>query len=142
MTRRLGRVATICLCCLITGSSASWAQESHLDAPGEIPKYVREPIPLFTTGLGPFKRPISSRNAEAQAFFTQGFQMMYAFARLDAVRVPRSLEARSRVRHLLLGGGLGVAAGVEGAEQNGCGGGCRPGEELVAVRHLDSRVAL
>ena len=52
----------------------------------KFPKYVRDPIPLFTTGLGPFKRPISSKNTEAQAFFNQGFQMMYAFARLDAVR--------------------------------------------------------
>ena len=34
----------------------------------------------------PFHRPISSKNKEAQAFFNQGFQMMYAFARLDAIR--------------------------------------------------------
>ena len=80
------RLACLCLCCLIAGSSASWAQESHLDAPGEIPKYVKDPIPLYTTGLGPFHRPITTKNKEAQAFFDQGFQMMYAFARLDAVR--------------------------------------------------------
>jgi tetratricopeptide (TPR) repeat protein len=80
------RLAALCLCCFIASSATGWAQESHLDAPGEIPKYVQEPIALFTTGLGPFKRPISSKNAEAQAFFNQGFQMMYAFARLDAVR--------------------------------------------------------
>ena len=86
MIARSCRLAALCLCCLTAGSSASWAQESHLDTPGEVPKYVRDPIPLFTTGLGPFKRPISSRNEEAQAFFNQGFQMMYAFARLDAVR--------------------------------------------------------
>ena len=86
MIVRACRLAAICLCCLVASSSAGWAQESHLDAPGEIPKYVKEPIALFTTGLGPFKRPISSKNTEAQAFFTQGFQMMYAFARLDAVR--------------------------------------------------------
>jgi tetratricopeptide (TPR) repeat protein len=55
-------------------------------AAGEMPKYVRDPIPLYTTGLGPFTRPISSTNKEAQAFFDQGFQMEYAFARLDAVR--------------------------------------------------------
>jgi tetratricopeptide (TPR) repeat protein len=82
----LRRLALCCLCCFIAGSSASWAQESHLDAPGEIPKYVKDPIPLYTTGLGPFHRPISSKNKEAQAFFDQGFQMMYAFARLYAVR--------------------------------------------------------
>ena len=86
MIVRLCRAVCLCLCCLIAGSTASRAQESHLDAPGEIPKYVRDPIPLYTTGLGPFHRPISSTNKEAQAFFDQGFQMMYAFARLDAVR--------------------------------------------------------
>jgi tetratricopeptide (TPR) repeat protein len=80
------RLLLCCFCCLIAGSTASWAQESHLDAPGEIPKYVRDPIPLYTAGLGPFHRPISSKNKEAQAFFDQGMQMMYAFARLDAVR--------------------------------------------------------
>lgn len=86
MTVRFCRFATLCLCCLIAGSTLSRAQESHLDAPGEIPKYVRDPIPLYTAGLGPFHRPISSHHKEAQAFFDQGFQMMYAFARLDAVR--------------------------------------------------------
>ena len=45
-----------------------------------------EPIQLFTTGLGTFTKPISSSNKEAQAFFDQGFQMMYAFAKQDAVR--------------------------------------------------------
>jgi tetratricopeptide (TPR) repeat protein len=87
MIVRHARVFVLCLCCcLIAGSTAGWAQESHLDAPGEVPKYVKDPIPLYTTGLGPFHRPISSTNKEAQAFFDQGFQMMYAFARLDAVR--------------------------------------------------------
>ena len=87
MIVRHARVFVLCLCCcLIAGSTAGWAQESHLDAPGEVPKYVKDPIPLYTTGLGPFHRPISSTNQEAQAFFDQGFQMMYAFARLDAVR--------------------------------------------------------
>src|SRR6185503_18327180 len=38
------------------------------------------------SGLGPFHRPISSTNKEAQAFFDQGFQMEYAFARIDAIR--------------------------------------------------------
>jgi hypothetical protein len=86
MTLRALRIVACCLCCLIAGSTAGWAQESHLDAPGEVPKNVLDPIPLYTTGLGPFHRPISSKNKEAQAFFDQGMQMMYAFARLDAVR--------------------------------------------------------
>jgi tetratricopeptide (TPR) repeat protein len=54
--------------------------------PGPVPKYVAEPITLYKSGLGTFTRKISSSNPEAQAFFDQGFQMMYSFAKLDAVR--------------------------------------------------------
>ena len=45
-----------------------------------------EPIQLFRIGLGSFTRPMSSTSREAQSFFDQGFQMMYAFAKQDAVR--------------------------------------------------------
>ncbi|HVQ43143.1 MAG TPA: hypothetical protein VMS54_13080, partial [Vicinamibacterales bacterium] len=38
-----------------------------------------QPIAIFKNGLGTFTKPISSRNAEAQAYFDQGFQMMYSF---------------------------------------------------------------
>jgi hypothetical protein len=43
-------------------------------------------MPLYTVGLGTFARPISSSNAQAQAYFNQGFQMMWAFAKVEAVR--------------------------------------------------------
>src|SRR5688500_20179428 len=43
-------------------------------------------IELYKTGLGKFTRPISSSNKEAQAFFDQGFQMMFAFAKPEAIR--------------------------------------------------------
>ena len=45
-----------------------------------------QPIEIFHNGLGQFTRRISSTNPEAQAFFDQGFQMMYAFAKPEAVR--------------------------------------------------------
>ena len=45
-----------------------------------------EPIEIFKTGLGTFTKPMSSTNKDAQAFFDQGFQMMYAFAKPEAVR--------------------------------------------------------
>src|SRR5688572_11338760 len=45
-----------------------------------------EPIQIFKVGLGSFSRKISTTNAEAQAYFDQGFQMMYAFAKPEAVR--------------------------------------------------------
>ena len=44
------------------------------------------PIGLYKTGLGTFTKKISTTNAEAQAFFDQGFQMMYSFAKPEAVR--------------------------------------------------------
>jgi tetratricopeptide (TPR) repeat protein len=62
---------------------AAWAQQAA--EPSLPPRYL-EPIPLYTVGLGPFTRAISSTNKDAQAFFTQGFQMMYAFAKPEAVR--------------------------------------------------------
>jgi tetratricopeptide (TPR) repeat protein len=56
--------------------------------PSVRPLYERytEPIQIFKAGLGTFTKPISSTNKEAQAFFDQGFQMMYAFAKSEAVR--------------------------------------------------------
>jgi tetratricopeptide (TPR) repeat protein len=55
-------------------------------APRSVYDRYTEPIQIFTTGLGRFTKPISSTNREAQAFFDQGFQMMYAFAKPEAVR--------------------------------------------------------
>ena len=64
----------------------TWAQESSEPDEPQLPEIFREPIPLYSSALGPFHRPISSTNGEAQAYFDQGFQMMYAFAKIEAVR--------------------------------------------------------
>src|SRR5262245_12631350 len=69
------------------------AQQHEMTTPAPTGRKV-EPIPLYTVGLGPFTRPISSKNAEAQAYFNQGFQMMYAFAKMDAVRSFREATLR------------------------------------------------
>lgn len=60
----------------------------------DLPKYVADPIPIYTVGLGPFTKKISTTNPEAQALFDQGMQMMYSFAKLDAVRSFRAAWAR------------------------------------------------
>lgn len=83
------RMVWLPLCWLLLAPVGAWAQHAEHGQPEEpapLPKYVSEPIPLHKTALGPFTRKISSSNAEAQAFFDQGFQMMFAFAKLDAVR--------------------------------------------------------
>ena len=53
---------------------------------GGLPPSIDEPMPLYAKALGDFNRPISSKNKDAQAYFDQGFQMMYAFATRDATR--------------------------------------------------------
>ena len=52
----------------------------------KLPESFSEPIPLYPAVLGDHEHPISSTNAGAQAYFNQGFQLMYAFAKEDAVR--------------------------------------------------------
>jgi tetratricopeptide (TPR) repeat protein len=70
------------------GSVALQAQAPPAEAPARRSVFERytESIQLYKSGLGTFSRKISSTNPEAQAFFDQGFQMMFAFAKPEAVR--------------------------------------------------------
>jgi len=77
------RSGLLSLCLLAAAVSVPSAQ-SEPAVP--LPARYREPIQLYSVGLGKFSRPISSTNTEAQAFFNQGFQMMYSFAKPEAVR--------------------------------------------------------
>jgi tetratricopeptide (TPR) repeat protein len=61
---------------------------------GSLPHDFDEPIRLYTVGLGTFTRSISSSNPEAQAYFNQGFQLMYAFAKVEAGRSFREAQKR------------------------------------------------
>ena len=79
-----GKLQLICVLLLSTILPAMAAEEKSESA--ELPEIFNEPIQLYTKGLGTFTRPISSVNKEAQAYFNQGFQMMYAFAKQDAIR--------------------------------------------------------
>lgn len=56
------------------------------------PSAFDEPIPLFDVALGDFEYPISSDSEKAQAYFNQGFQMMYAFTKVDAARSFREAQ--------------------------------------------------
>ncbi len=77
MNRLTSALAT--LCCLGI---------SHLSSAQEInyPDSFDEPIALFDSAMGDFHFPISSDSELAQAYFDQGFQLMYAFAKEDASR--------------------------------------------------------
>ncbi len=57
-----------------------------------LPDSFDQPIPIYTSALGTFARPISSASTEAQQYFDQGFQLMYAFAKVDAARSFREAQ--------------------------------------------------
>ena len=56
------------------------------EASADLPESFSEPMPLFETALGDHHHHISSENEKAQAWFDQGFRLMYAFGKEDAVR--------------------------------------------------------
>jgi tetratricopeptide (TPR) repeat protein len=76
------------LTCIVAVSVAGMVGAAGAQQPAQRSVFERysEPIEIYKTGLGTFTRPISSSSKEAQAFFNQGFQMMYAFAKPEAVR--------------------------------------------------------
>src|SRR5436190_17829686 len=92
MLRRLVCGCAIGIACFLWPLGHHYAQQPvmpHEDDHGmapSVPQGYREPIPLYTVGLGPFTRAISSTNAEAQAYFNQAMQLEFAFDKVDAVR--------------------------------------------------------
>jgi len=66
----------------------------HTQQPRSLYDRYTEPIQIFKTGLGTFTKPMSSTVKEAQSFFDQGFQMMYSFAKPEAVRSFREASKR------------------------------------------------
>jgi tetratricopeptide (TPR) repeat protein len=52
----------------------------------EYPDSFNQPMALFDSSMGDFHFPISSDNALAQAYFDQGFQLMYSYAKDEAAR--------------------------------------------------------
>src|SRR6266542_298280 len=92
---RASRVASVLLLALALefyGDRREPALAQHVE--GSLPHAFDEPIRLYTVGVGTFTRPISSSNAEAQAYFNQGFQLMYAFAKVEAGRSFREAQKR------------------------------------------------
>ena len=76
---------------IIGAQSAPWAaQHDEQTRPADFD----QPIRLYSAGLGASNRSISSPNAEARAYFNQGFQLMYAFAKAEAGRSFREAQRR------------------------------------------------
>lgn len=77
---------------LLAVAVASAAAGQHHERP--LPADFDEPIPLYKGILGTFSRPVSTANVEARAYFTQGFALMYGFAKIEAGRSFREAERR------------------------------------------------
>ena len=60
----------------------------------DLPDSFDDPMALFTVGLGPLSRTVTTDVGEAQAFFDQGLQLMYAFTPEDAARSFREAQIR------------------------------------------------
>ncbi len=86
MHARFASLGVLCLAMVVSTASAQHGEHAPL------PESFNEPMPLYTAALGSFTRPISSTNEEAQAYFGQGFQMMYAFTKKDAARSFREAQ--------------------------------------------------
>ncbi len=72
---------------LTAGMASAQHEHGNAEAEGpELPESFSEPMPMLPAALGEHAHRISSMNAEAQAYFNQGFQLMYAFAKEDAAR--------------------------------------------------------
>jgi hypothetical protein len=67
------------------------AQHAAHDVPGAPPD---SGMPLYRSALGPFSRDAGSRSKDAQAYFDQGFQLMYSFAPDEAVKSFREAQRR------------------------------------------------
>ena len=80
-------VLILTACALV--AAPALAQHDHGGAgegAAELPESFSEPMPLYETALGDHHHPISSDDEKAQAYFDQGFRLMYAFGKEDAVR--------------------------------------------------------
>jgi tetratricopeptide (TPR) repeat protein len=68
---------------LALGASVPAAAQHH---GGASPVTDGAPVPLYTEALGAWSWPVSTASAEAQAYFSQGAKLMYAFAPPEARR--------------------------------------------------------
>jgi tetratricopeptide (TPR) repeat protein len=84
------RVSLIALLVAIPAVSAHAQHAGHDAAPAP----ADSGMPLYRAALGPFSREAGSRSREAQAYFDQGFQLMYSFAPEEAVKSFREAQRR------------------------------------------------
>jgi tetratricopeptide (TPR) repeat protein len=86
-TKKCFKVSAIAVTALCTLTSGSNAQQDP-----SYPEDFSSPMPLFETAMGDFHFEITSDSELAQRYFNQGFQLMYAFAKIDSARSFREAQ--------------------------------------------------
>ena len=98
MSQRLRR-ALVALVTLLPAWSTLSAQHAEHTVAGAVQAPVATPaadsaMPLYREALGPFTRSAGRASRDAQSYFDQGIQLMYAFAQAEAVRSFREAGRR------------------------------------------------
>ena len=90
----MSRYALALLTCVALTPAAVGAQDHGHEA--SLPPDFDEPMPLHHDGrgLGPFSRAVTTDSPEAQLYFDQGVQLLYAFDPVAAARSFREAWAR------------------------------------------------
>lgn len=78
----------------VVGVAAVGPALAQHDHENDVPAGFDKPIPLYTVGLGPYARRVTTASGEAQAFVNQGLQLQFAFAPRDAARSFREAQKR------------------------------------------------
>lgn len=81
------KVGAIVISALGLLAGGSYAQQDP-----SYPEDFSSPMPLFESAMGDFHFKISSDSELAQRYFNQGFQLMYAFAKIDSARSFREAQ--------------------------------------------------
>ena len=81
------RAALVLLSCAAAGPAAAQQRDTL-----ELPPSFREPMRLYTVGLGPYSWRVTTRSREAQAFYDQGVQLLFSFTPEDAARSFREAQ--------------------------------------------------
>jgi tetratricopeptide (TPR) repeat protein len=69
------------------------SEHDHVAGPPSM-AVAPDSVPLYRAALGPWERRITTRAADAQAYFNQGVQFMFSFTMADAQRSFREAERR------------------------------------------------
>ena len=83
----LVRAALVLLACAAVRPATAQQRDTL-----ELPTTFRQPMRLYTVGLGPYSWRVTTRSPESQAFYDQGVQLLFSFTPEDAARSFREAQ--------------------------------------------------